>query len=218
VPPPTRARDLVAGAVVLLVTLSVLRLFVDRQMMLHVASLRRHHSFDPQVPVVERLRRFVKAAVWLGRLAVAVTLVSWMARARRIVQAYDCDLYRSDVDFAVAGWFLPPMNIIAPYLLMADVWTASHPSRRPEAIIDRLRVPRRIKLWWGLFLVSGFLGLMEARDLAAGGGTWAPFDVHIDYVMTGCQIVSALLLLWIVVRATDFIQQRYDAAPATSAA
>lgn len=217
-PPPTRARDLVAGAVVLLVTLSVLRLFVDRQMMLHVASLRRHHAFDPQVPVVERLRRFVKGAVWLGRLGVAATVVAWMARARRIVQTYDCDLYRSDVDFAVTGWFLPPMNLMAPYLLMADVWTASHPSRRPEAIVDRLRVPRRIGVWWGLFLVSGFLGVIEAADRAAGGTTWAPFDVHIDYVMTACQIASALLLLWIVVRATGFIQQRYDAAPAPSAA
>lgn len=217
-PPPTRARDLVAGAVVLLVTLSVLRLFVDRQLLLHVGSLRRHHVFDPQVPVVERLRRFVKGAVWLGRLGVAVTVVAWTARARRIVQTYDCDLYRSDVDFAVTGWFLPPMNLMAPYLLMADVWTASHPSRRPEAIVDRLRVPRRIALWWGLFLLSGFLGVIEAADLAAGGGTWASFDVHIDYAMTTCQIVSAVLLLWTVVRATGFIEQRYDGARERSAA
>ena len=105
--------------------------------------------------------------------------------------------------------------MIAPYVLMADVWTAAHPSRPPGAMVDRLRVPRRIGLWWGLFLLSVVLGAIEATDLAVGGGTWAPFDAHLDYVMTGSQIVFAVLL-WIVVGATGFIERRY--AEATSPA
>jgi hypothetical protein len=111
----------------------------------------------------------------------------------------------------VTGWVLPPFNLVAPYLLMADVVVASDPARRPEAIIDRLPVPRRVGWWWGLFVASAAIGAMQLTDLVHGAFVWASFEVHLDYVMTSCQIASAALLLWIVVQATGFIQLRYDA-------
>jgi hypothetical protein len=209
--PPTRARDLLAGAVVLLVSLSLARLAVDHEMIAHADALRRGRD-DSAIPVIEHLRVWTKAGVWIARIALTAAVVAWMVRARRIVQGYDCDLFRSDPDFAASGWFMPGMNLVAPYLLMADVWTASNPSRQPEAIVDRLPVPRRIVGWWLLFLLSVAVGMMEAMDVAFSG-TWAPFDAHLDYVMTGSQVVSALLLLWVVVQATSFIERRYDAGP-----
>ena len=206
---PTRRRDLLVGACALLVTVSVVRLGVDREMLAHVHSLRGDRPLtDAQVPVIEHLRHGTEWAVWLARLLVGAAVVAWMAVARRIVQTYDCDLYRSDPGFAVSGWFIPPMNLGAPYLLMADVWTASHPSRRPEAIVDRLPVPRRILVWWGLFLVSVVVGCMGLLDAVHGGSPWAPFDVRLDSVTTTCQLVSAAVLAWIVVRATGFIEWR----------
>lgn len=150
----------------------------------------------------------VTDAVWLARLALTAAIVTWMARARAIVQTYDCALFRSDPDFAVSGWFVPPHNLMAPYLLMADVWTASHPSRPPDAVVDRLQVPRRITGWWLLLLCSLFLGIMEIADRIHSDSTWAPFDTDLDYAMTTCQIVSAVLLAWTVVPATGFIEQR----------
>lgn len=36
----------------------------------------------------------------------------------------------------------------------------------------------------------------------------APFDMDLDFAMTTCQIVSAVLLAWTVVPATGFIEQR----------
>jgi hypothetical protein len=213
VSPPLRRRDLLLGAVVLLVSVSLVRLGVDRAVLAHADSVRGHRpTTDGEVPVIEHLRQGVKGLVWLARLALTVAVVAWMASARRIVQTYDCGVFRSDPDFAVTGWFLPPINLVAPYLLMSDVWLAGHPGRRPDAIIGRLRVPRRIKLWWLLFLVSVGLGIMEAADRVHGGSTWAPFDMHLDYAMTVCQIVSAVLLAWIVVQATGFIERRASVA------
>lgn len=194
---------------VLLVSLSVVRLAVDHEMVVHVDALRQGRA-DGEIPVIENLRVWSKAGVWVARIAIAVTVITWMAKARRIVQTYDCDLFRSDPDFAVSGWFLPGFNLVAPYVLMADVWTASNPTRRPQAMVDRLPVPRRIALWWLLFLLSVGVGVMEVMDVVAGGDSWAPFDAHLDYVMTGSQIVSAVLLLWVVVQATGFIERRYD--------
>ena len=194
---------------VLLVSVSVVRLAVDHEMVVHVDALR-HGRADGEIPVIENLRVWSKAGVWVARLAIAAAVIAWMAKARRIVQTYDCDLFRSDPDFAVSGWFLPGFNLVAPYVLMADVWTASNPTRRPEAMVDRLPVPRRIALWWLLFLLSVGVGVMEVMDVVAGGGSWAPFDAHLDYVMTGSQIISAVLLLWVVVQATGFIERRYD--------
>ena len=208
--PPTRARDLLAGAVVLLVSLSLIRLAVDHEMVVHADALRGGRA-DAEIPVIEQVREWSKAGVWVGRIALTAAVVAWMVRARRIVQGYDCDLFRSDPDFAVSGWFLPGVNLVAPYLLMADVWTASNPSRQPEAVVDRLPVPRRIVLWWLLFLLSVGVGVMEVMDVGVGGDPWAPFDAHLDYVMTGSQVVSAVLLLWVVVQATGFIERRYDA-------
>lgn len=211
--PPSRRRDLLLGAVVLLVSLSVVRLGVDHAVLAHADSVRgRGPTTDGAVPVIEQLRQGVKALVWMARLSLAVAVVGWMAHARRIVQTYDCGVWRSDPDFAVTGWLIPPINLVAPYLLMSDVYLAGHPSRGPDAVIDRLRVPRRITLWWLLFLASLPLGLMEAADRVYGGSAWAPFDMHLDYVMTACQIVSAVLLGWIVVRATAFIEQRSTVA------
>jgi len=203
----------VVGACVLLVTVSLVRLGVDREMLAHVHSLRGDQPLtDAQVPVIEHLRVDTHWALWLARGLVGAAIVAWMAVARRVVQTYDCDLYRSDVDYAVLGWFLPPMSIAAPYLMMADVWTASHPSRKAEAVVDRLRVPRRITLWWTLFMLSLSLGVMGLLDGFHGGSPWAPFDVHLDYVVLGCQIVSATLLGWIVIQATSFMEQRAESS------
>jgi hypothetical protein len=216
VPPPTRARDLLAGAVVLMLTVSVARLVVDHELLRHAASLRRHRANpDTDLPVIEHVRTLVKGGVWLGRVGIAVTVVMWMSRARRIVQGYDCMMFRSDPDFAVSGWFIPPINLVAPYLLMADVVVASDPARRPEAIIDKLPVPKRVFWWWALFVISGIAGFMELNDLVHGGLPWASFNVHLDYVMTLCQIASAALLLWIVVGTTAFLQQRHDSPVVT---
>jgi hypothetical protein len=209
VTPPSRRRDLVVGACGLLVTISLVRLGVDRAMLAHVDSLRRGQPLsDAEVPVIERVRVASHWLLFVSRVLVAAAIVAWMAVARRIVQGYDCDLYRSDPDFAVTGWFLPPMNVLVPYLLMADVWTASHPARPPEAIVDRIKVPRRIGWWWGLFVLSCVIGLMGLLDGFHGGSAWAPFDVHLDVATLTCQIGSAALLVWIVVRATGFIEQR----------
>ncbi len=193
----------------LLVTLSLVRLGIDTQMLAHVDSLRGRGALtDNEVPVIDNLRVGTTWAVWVARLLLGAAIVAWMAVARRIVQGYDCDLYRSDPGFAVAGWFIPGMNIAAPYVLMADVWTASHPSRRPEAIVDQLRVPLRIGLWWGLFMFSLVVSCMGLLDGVHGGDPWAPFDVGLDVMTRSAQILSALLLAWIVVRATGFIEQR----------
>jgi hypothetical protein len=115
-------------------------------------------------------------------------------------------------------WLLPPINLVAPYLLMADVVAASDPACPPEAVIDRMRVPRRVGWWWLLFVISAVAGGMGLADLVHGALPWASFEVHLDFVMTGCQIVSAALLLWIVRQTSAFMQQRYDATPARSAA
>jgi uncharacterized protein DUF4328 len=209
VTPPLRQRGLVLGTVVLLVTLCAVRLGVDRAVLAHAGSVRHRHAVtDRAVPTIERLRVGVTGAVWLARSALTAAIVAWMARARALVQTYDCGLFRSDPAFAVSGWFIPPINLMAPYLLMADVWTASHPSRPPDAVVDRLKVPRRITGWWLLLLLSLFLGIMEIADRMHGGSTWAPFDMDLDYAMTTCQIVSAVLLAWTVVPATGFIEQR----------
>ena len=45
--------------------------------------------------------------MWIARIALTAAVVAWMVRARRIVQGYDCDLFRSDPDFAASGWFMP---------------------------------------------------------------------------------------------------------------
>jgi hypothetical protein len=194
---------------VLLVSLSVVRLGVDHAVLAHADSVRgRGPTTDGAVPVIEHLRQGVAGLVWLARLALAVAVITWMAHARRIVQTYDCGVWRSDPDLAVSGWLIPPFNVVAPYLLMSDVYLGAHPGRRPDAIIGRLRVPRRITMWWLLFLASVLLGIMEALDRLHGGSTWAPFDMHLDYAMTTCQIVSAALLAWTVVRTTGFIEQR----------
>ena len=41
------------------------------------------------------------------------------------------------------------------------------------------------------------------------GSAWTPFDLHLDYLMTIAQLLSAGLLLWIVVRMTRFLEARY---------
>ena len=86
--PPTRARDLLAGAVVLLVSLSLIRLAVTSRW--SCTAMPCEAGGRPQIPVIEQVREWSKAGVWVGRIALTAAVVAWMVRARRIVQGYDC--------------------------------------------------------------------------------------------------------------------------------
>ncbi|MFZ2012293.1 MAG: DUF4328 domain-containing protein [Nocardioides sp.] len=202
---PTSWRTAVVTACVFFVVAAATRLVVDRELFaqLHRAALSPH-----RVTSLEHQRHLLVVALWAGRVAIGVTLVCWLIPARRIVQGYDCGMFRIEPDTVISGFLLSPINVLAPYFHVADVWMAGDPSRPPDAIIDRMRVPLRIKAWWWVFVVSvvvALLGFLFQERYSRG---WSAAGLRMEEIVVGGQAVSAALLVWIVVDATRFIAWR----------
>jgi hypothetical protein len=206
---PTALRTAVVVACMLFVVLAAARIVVDRQLVsqLHGAARSGHH-----LSVLEQRRHFLVAWLWVGRLAIAVTLVAWLIPARRIVQGYDCGMFRSEPDTVISTFVLAPFSLPGPYEQVSDVWLAGHPARPPDAIIDSLRVPFRVVAWWWGFVGTVVLAILVYLFREQYSRDWTAAGARLDALVIGGQLLSAALLAWIVVDATRFIARRAEAA------
>lgn len=90
--------------------------------------------------------------VWFARA------YNWL-RAARGGTAYSTGL-------AVGGWFIPLANFVLPVLAQSDAWKRAHGSSSPLPVV-----------WWLSYLLTMFLGMFEAANLALNGKLM-PFEMH----------------------------------------
>lgn len=90
--------------------------------------------------------------------------------------------------WSVAYYFIPILNLFRPYQVMREIW---HVSGNPEKHKDQDEGSPLLSWWWGLWLVSGFIGM------ALGNAVDASQVVHIDDLRreTWLSIVASLLAI-----------------------
>lgn len=156
------------------------------------------------------LVRFGQMGVYF---ATVVAFMMWMHRAHRNLPAVGAENLKHSPGWAVGGWFVPFLNLVRPYQVMAEIWQESKPARRDmfPAYQGGGSGSALVGWWWAFFLIMSFTGnaafRLSLRAESVGemqAADWA--GIFADLVS-----VPAALLAIMVVRGIDANQEeRYE--------
>lgn len=143
----------------------------------------------------------------LAFIVTAVVWLVWLYRAYANLGLAGTGKSRFTPGWAVGYWFIPFVNLVRPYQIVADLWIRSDQLNARESVMGT-PAPALISWWWGVYLLSGFAGRVYAtlaRDAKSIVELSNATDVGI--LVDGIGIISALLAV-VVVRGVDGRQQR----------
>ena len=184
-----------------------------------VLELQAYASMAPDAPANTAPTDIVLMVGGAGLLEVVVYLVSgfltlkWIYRASRNAHVLARGLEISP-PWAVGFYFVPLASLWKPFQALREVWQVS---ARP----DRWRsapVPDLMRWWWGLWLISNFLGNGSFRLTRSlhdvSGQTFANYVIVADALASAA---AAIALIFIVRRLSDMqtaalAAQTFDAA------
>jgi hypothetical protein len=105
-------------------------------------------------------------------MATGVFFLIWIYRAHKNLKALGATDLKYSPGWAIGGFFIPVLNIVRPYQVVAEIWRASAPNaRRSGSVWSSESTPVFIGLWWGLWLLSGFLDSIAVVMLFGAGQT-----------------------------------------------
>jgi hypothetical protein len=129
-------------------------------------------------------------------IACAVLFLSWLHRVVANGPALGGRELRYTPGWAVGWWFVPVLNLVRPFQVVAEAWVVS--ARDPGAGLGLL-----LPAWWGLFIlgsvVSRFLVVRTGGDDVTALRNAAIIDIVASVVL----VVAALLCVVMVRRLTE---------------
>jgi uncharacterized protein DUF4328 len=159
----------------------------------------------------------------IARLQLLVFILSgiawllWLYRAYANLRLVGTRQSRFTPGWAVGYWFVPLVNLVRPYQIVADLWRRSD-TQNGEATVVPSGVPALLPLWWGVYLIDNIMGRV-ILSFSANAETIEAIRTSSDLSMVGDAIgfVSAILALR-VVQGIDRRQQRFALSAGASAA
>ena len=140
-------------------------------------------------------------------LVATILFIAWLARAVDNAPALGAGIPRWTPRWAVAFWFIPVINLIAPYRVVADLYRRMATPTVPRSA--RLPVLWWLALWAGVAITSTSGAVVNADStsdqLRAASLFWA--------IGTALLIASALLAIIIVRRVETDAERRRQADP-----
>ncbi|MEZ5091485.1 DUF4328 domain-containing protein [Nocardioides sp.] len=135
-------------------------------------------------------------------IATAALFITWLFRGHRSDRMDPSRLQHAS-GWAIGGWFLPIVNLWRPLQMVRDLFRgAGVPT-----------VPVVVGVWWGAFLVSGFvdrlsLALAPSDDLVGLDYIDASITSSgLDIASSALDLLAALLAIVVVRRATRAVRQ-----------
>jgi hypothetical protein len=136
----------------------------------------------------------------LVMLASVVIIAMWIYRAHANLRATGAETEFTP-GWAVGWYFVPIASLFKPFQAMRELVNGSHLQTNDFGG----EAPGEIKIWWGCFLIGGFLGNASTRiNLAAE--TANPVASALDALSTVILVASAWYLLKII-REVDAAQR-----------
>jgi hypothetical protein len=137
---------------------------------------------------------------WLAAYLVAAFLsLKWIYRVNRNAHSMATGLTIRP-PWAVGWFFVPVANLFMPFRAMRQSWQASV---EPQAW-RTVPVPGLLRWWWGLWLVSNFIGYYAMRITFAANSVSELRTVAIVDILSGfLSIPLSLIFIRIVRRLTD---------------
>ncbi|HLE37108.1 MAG TPA: DUF4328 domain-containing protein [Candidatus Acidoferrales bacterium] len=88
-----------------------------------------------------------------------VAFLRWIHRANTNVRGFGATELKFTPGWSVGYYFIPFLNLVRPYRAMKEIWQAS---KNPDGWNNE-PAPPLLSWWWGLLLISGFLGQASLR-------------------------------------------------------
>jgi uncharacterized protein DUF4328 len=172
-------------------------------------------SVAPDAVATSEHREIVIAAVQLPLfILTAIAFLWWFRRAYRNVEALG-GRRRFGMGWTIGCWFVPLLCTWRPKQIANDLWLTSDPDRPAEAV-SRAGVSPLVSWWWGLFLVSSWLG---ARAFTASGDTTLHgmrTSALLSLLSDGLDIAAVCLAVAVVIGVTSRQERRAERRAAMS--
>ena len=84
----------------------------------------------------------------------AVFFLAWLYRLRVNVRALGVRKLEFARRWSLLGFFVPVLNVVRPYQVIAEVWRASDPSVLDPFEWKSVEAPQILALWWGTFVIA----------------------------------------------------------------
>ena len=154
----------------------------------------------------------------LQLVALLVTVILWLAwqsRAYLNLRLVGSGKTRFTQGWAIGYWFVPFINLVRPYQIIADLWLRSETQNAEETTAGR-PTPAAVSLWWGCYLVTGIMGrVLMTVALSATTMEQLQSATVLGMVEDALGVLSAFLAIR-VVRRIDQYQQRFIPVVAAS--
>lgn len=140
---------------------------------------------------------------WIALFVGAGAFLPWLHRALANVRRMRTGV-RASTGWAMAGWFVPFVNLVMPYLVVAEVWRKSG-----EAPLGRRPPTGLVLLWWLLYLgqrmalnvtVALLTDFLDLEELSPAGVRAARTALGAAMAEAGLVVVAALLAIAVVVQ------------------
>lgn len=127
-----------------------------------------------------------------------IRFLMWFHRAHRNLPALGASHLSYSPKWAVWGFFIPFVNLVRPAEVAVEIWKASDPEAGGEDWA-RLRAPRHILVWWGLFLLSGLsawmlLSLTHQLEDIADLTDWLMVSALQNFIDVAAAVFAILML------------------------
>ncbi len=136
----------------------------------------------------------------LAFLTTTIFFLMWFHRAHRNLPALGAHNLRFSPGWAVGYCFIPIVSLYRPYQVAEEIWKASDPNLTDESSWQTANTSPLLGWWWGLFLISGFVGNVVVRMTLRGGQTVSDLLTMSWGIVTsdGLSIVAAILAIFVV--------------------
>ena len=157
----------------------------------------------PEVTVNLALTILIRLSLIGITLLTAVFFLIWIYRAHKNLKALGATDLKYSPGWAIGGFFVPLLNIVRPYQVMAEIWRASVSGGRVSGGSGWTyeQTPVFIGLWWGLWLISGFLDSFSVfMVFGTGADNRLLVASRFRLVYAVISIASAALAITVVLR------------------
>ncbi len=139
----------------------------------------------------------------------AALFLGWLYRLRVNVRAFGARKLAFARRWSVLGFFVPVLNVVRPYQVIAEIWRASDPAVLDPFEWKSVEPPQLLALWWGTLVIATTLQLA-----AAGFGLTAGVPAFESVVASGVAIVADLATA-LCATLTYFLVSRLSTAQMT---
>jgi hypothetical protein len=195
----------VAGCLSLFILISLFSTVVDISLMQLLSKTTTARTTPSGVNESLILSLVIRVLLAGAMLLTAVFFLIWIYRAHKNLKVLGATELKYSPGWAVGGFFVPLLNLFRPYQVITEIWKASsNGARRGGGTNWKFEnVPAYFSLWWGLWLLSGFLDFFSAIMVFGGGQTnqqlvASRYRLVYDVVSIAC----AALAIAVVLRTT----------------